>query len=116
MPDPRAGEIEDLQAGPLGQSFGEELPEDFAGPLVGTDQRGDLEDEALRAGIAVEPGALVEDPVGEPVGQHIDREAHVRLFGRGRVGKERAHQRLAQLGERIGHGFTTFRGMAASTG
>src|SRR3546814_20746668 len=45
LPDPRAREIEHLQAGPLGQSFGKELSQDFAGALVGADQRCHLEDE-----------------------------------------------------------------------
>ena len=67
--DPRGREIEHLEASTLRHAFGEELPEDIAGALIGPDQRGHFKDKTFRARIAVEPGALVIDPVGEPVGE-----------------------------------------------
>ena len=103
--DARAREIEHLQAGSLGQPFGEELTQDFAGPLIGADERRHLEDETFGAGIAVKPGALVEDPVREPVREHVEGKARARLFGRGRVGEQRTHQRVARPGKRESHSF-----------
>jgi len=105
LPYPRAREIEHLQAGSLGQPFGEELTQDFAGTLISADERRHLEDEALGAGIAVEPGAVIEDPVREPVREHVEGKARARLFRRGGVGEQRAHQRVARAGKRETHGF-----------
>src|SRR3546814_1482109 len=104
LPDPRSREIEHLQAGPLGQSFGKELSQDFAGALVGADQRCHLEDGTFRAGVTVETRALVEDPIREPVGQHVEAEARPRLLSRSCISKQRAHQDIAGFGKGEAHG------------
>src|SRR3546814_5132159 len=90
-------------AGPLGQSFGKELSQDFAGALVGADQRCHLEDETFRAGVTVETRALVEDPIREPVGQHVEAEARPRLLSRSCISKQRAHQDIAGFGRSEEH-------------
>jgi hypothetical protein len=66
--------MQDLEAGACWQAFGKELPEDFAGALVGADQRRDREDEALRARVEIEPARRIVDPVGQPVRQHVEHQ------------------------------------------
>src|SRR3546814_19396719 len=90
-------------AGPLGQSFGKELSQDFAGALVGADQRCHLEDETFRAGVTVETRALVEDPIREPVGQHVETDARPRLPSRRCIHQHSAPQHIAGFGPREPH-------------
>ena len=94
--DPRRCEVQDLEAGALRQAFGKELSEDLTGPFVGPDQRGDLEHEALRAGVAVELRPLVIDPVGQPVREHVEPEMRLRLLRPSRVGKQAPRECVAR--------------------
>src|SRR3546814_15363841 len=48
--------------------------------------------------------ALVEDPIREPVGQHVEAEARPRLLSRSCISKQRAHQDIAGFGKGEAHG------------
>ena len=62
--DAWASEVQDLEACSRRQSFGEELTQDFAGALVGANERRDRQDEALRSCVHIEPALRVINPVG----------------------------------------------------
>ncbi len=79
--DARTCKVEHLQAGTCRQAFREELSQDFAGALVGSNQRRNREDKALRACVEVKAGCRIIDPVGEPVGEHIDHELGAGFVG-----------------------------------
>lgn len=79
--DARACKVEHLQAGTRWQAFREELTEDFPGALVGSDQRRNRKDKSLRACVEVQAGCRIVDPVGEPVGEHVDHELRAGFVG-----------------------------------
>ena len=101
--DPGGSEVQDLQAGALRQALGEELPEDFAGAFVRPDQRGHFEHEALRMRVAIETRPFIVHAVGEPVREHVEREARPGMVGLPRIAEQAGEQRVARRGERTVH-------------
>ena len=101
--DPGRRKIEHLQAGALRQAFGEELTKDFAGSLVCTDQRGHFEHKAFRMCVAIDSGALVEDSVGQPVRQHVEREVRLRMVSALGVTEHSGKQCIARGSKREAH-------------
>jgi len=68
-------------ANDLKQSFGEELPKDLAGALIGPNERCDREHEPLRTCVEVEPVCRIIDPVRQPVRKLIDHQSRARRLG-----------------------------------
>ena len=96
--DARGREVQHLEARALRQALGKELAEDLTCPLVGADERGDFENEALRVRVAVEPRALVIDSVRKPVRQHVERETRLRMVAPFRIAEQASKERVARRG------------------
>src|SRR3546814_2773754 len=72
--DTGAHPLKDLDRGLVGYAFRQELRDDFAGLIVGADQRRDFENEAARGAIVIKPRLRIETPIWKPIGEQ-DRKS-----------------------------------------